>query len=366
MNKISINMTSRPQPLRMEYNKDVSNHTGSLVFSRPIDSDPVHGISLASFISEVGWIQAESRWQGQELKGIELIVNSGGGDLLEALGMYDYIKSLPCPVTARVIGTCGSAATLVVLACSERLISPNGTWYVHMPQGCASGSTREIEETAEYMRTVTNRLVSIYAAETGQGEQAIQAMLENQHWLTADEAVSGGWCTAVDRPVAGGVETPATGIQAFGKRMVAALGIKPRAEDKKDEDDNPSADEPDPDEDDKKEDDDDEVTPAVASALIGNLEVIASQRREIRTLTARLGEKKVQDDAAIEQEVQRRVTAQLAESGVRAGQLPGSGQDKQAGPPAQGTFQNLFSAQTPGELCASVRQFLSARTAKTK
>lgn len=66
------------------------------------------------------------------VKPITFILNSYGGDVYQALGLYDYIRSMTCEVHIQAIGACMSGATLILQAGDRRIISENCTFMMHV------------------------------------------------------------------------------------------------------------------------------------------------------------------------------------------------------------------------------------------
>ena len=62
---------------------------------------------------------------------IHLHIQSGGGDLLPALYVYDFIQGMDAPVVTHVDGFCASAATLIAMGGTRRLITPHSSFLVH-------------------------------------------------------------------------------------------------------------------------------------------------------------------------------------------------------------------------------------------
>jgi ATP-dependent protease ClpP protease subunit len=63
---------------------------------------------------------------------INLLIDSGGGDVDWALRLCDLMTTmLTVPVRGIAVGSCGSAATFVMLHCSERIGTPYARFLIH-------------------------------------------------------------------------------------------------------------------------------------------------------------------------------------------------------------------------------------------
>ena len=153
----------------------------------------------------------------------QVVVNirSTGGDVNDALLIYDALAALDAEVTTRCYGYVASAATLIAQAASEgrREISAGALYLVHAAACAAEGNAAELEARAELLRRSGRPQ-----------EEFAQRMAENNgngRWLSPEETVAAG---LADRIVEGGEtaegERSAVRNLASGwNRLLAALGL---------------------------------------------------------------------------------------------------------------------------------------------
>lgn len=128
---------------------------------------------------------------------ITLRINSGGGDIVEALAIADAIRNAPQQFTAEVYGICGSAATLIALACDRIMMAPSARWMVHEPAFGVHGSIHELRAflaTAEQLRT---DIYALYSQHTGKTPEQLMADHTADRYYTAEEALAYGWVSAI-------------------------------------------------------------------------------------------------------------------------------------------------------------------------
>jgi ATP-dependent Clp protease protease subunit len=65
---------------------------------------------------------------------IEVILNSPGGQLDQALAIYDAMRMIENEVIVLVLGVCASAANIVLLGADERLTTKNSEFMLHEPR----------------------------------------------------------------------------------------------------------------------------------------------------------------------------------------------------------------------------------------
>lgn len=153
-------------------------------------------------------------------------IRSTGGDVNDALLIYEALRALPARVTTRCYGYTASAATLIAQAASEgcREIVSGALYLIHSSVSSAEGNAAELESRAELLRQTDRRLAAIYAARSGRSEEEMAALMAENggsgRWLAPDEAVAAG---LADRVVAEpGAAAPAAGVTARAARPAAA------------------------------------------------------------------------------------------------------------------------------------------------
>jgi ATP-dependent protease ClpP protease subunit len=62
---------------------------------------------------------------------ITVLMNNIGGDVYHMWAMYDLIKACKSHVTVKCVGYCMSAATVILQAADERVLSPNVGFMIH-------------------------------------------------------------------------------------------------------------------------------------------------------------------------------------------------------------------------------------------
>jgi ATP-dependent Clp protease protease subunit len=73
-------------------------------------------------------------------------------------------------------------------AAGKRFALPNSRIMVHQPSGGAQGQASDIEIQAREILTLRHRLNQIYQKHTGQTLASIEAKLERDSYMSADEA----------------------------------------------------------------------------------------------------------------------------------------------------------------------------------
>jgi len=127
-------------------------------------------------------------------KDISFYINSPGGVVSAGLAIYDTMQFIRSPVSTVCIGMAASMGSLLLTAgaAGKRFALPNARVMVHQPSGGAQGQATDIEIQAREILTLRRRLNEIYVKHTGQPVEAIEAKLERDSYMSADEALAFG------------------------------------------------------------------------------------------------------------------------------------------------------------------------------
>jgi ATP-dependent Clp protease protease subunit len=138
---------------------------------------------------------------------ISFYINSPGGVVSAGLAIYDTMQYVRCPVSTVCIGQAASMGSLLLAAGAKgkRYALPNSRIMVHQPSGGAQGQAADIEIQAREILHLRDQLNGIYERHTGQSLAAIEAKLERDSYMSAEEARVFGIVDDVveNRPVTG-------------------------------------------------------------------------------------------------------------------------------------------------------------------
>lgn len=125
---------------------------------------------------------------------ITLHIMSPGGELPTMFTLYDTIKQSRIPVVTINEGACHSAAFIIFLAGTHRLMNSHATFIAHEGSGAMGGSYRENKAAMEQYEKDVAEMRHIIANETGIDEEIITKKFEeSQDWyIRYDEAVEKG------------------------------------------------------------------------------------------------------------------------------------------------------------------------------
>ena len=126
--------------------------------------------------------------------GIQMYINSPGGQVYSGLAIYDTMRMIPNKISTVAVGVTASFGTVLLAAGSkgQRYALPHATIHMHQPLGGAQGQASDIEIQAREILRLKERLNEILAEATGQNIDAIIRDTERDFYMNAQEAVDYG------------------------------------------------------------------------------------------------------------------------------------------------------------------------------
>ena len=143
---------------------------------------------------------SESLANIKKINAKHVIVNirSTGGNVNDALLIFDALKELDAVITTRCYGYVASAATIIAQAASDgqREISPNALYLIHRSESAAEGNSMSMAATVEMLNATDQRIANIYAARSGRSAKSFFDLMNQNNgkgrWLSANEALEAG------------------------------------------------------------------------------------------------------------------------------------------------------------------------------
>ena len=127
-------------------------------------------------------------------KEISMYINSPGGVVTSGLSIYDTMQYIKPKVSTLVIGQAASMGSLLLTAGEPgmRYSLPNSRIMVHQPSGGYQGQATDIMIHAEETLKLKKRLNEIYVKHTGQSLKTVEAALERDNFMAAEDSKKWG------------------------------------------------------------------------------------------------------------------------------------------------------------------------------
>lgn len=132
---------------------------------------------------------------------LNVYVNSPGGDVFDAVAIYNLLKRVEANITMHVDGLAASAASLIVMAGDEIVMGINAMMMIHDPWSFALGNSAEMRKVADTLDTIRGTIVDTYVARTKQSWDKVSQMMLDETWINAEDCKTMGFCDSISSDV---------------------------------------------------------------------------------------------------------------------------------------------------------------------
>lgn len=124
---------------------------------------------------------------------VEVIINSGGGEVMSGSEIYTALKSYAGNVNVKVVGVAASAASVIAMAGDTIEMSPTAQMMIHNASTLAYGDDRAMASASKMLNSVNRGIANAYMNKTGKSEQEILDLMNKESWMSAQDAVDLGF-----------------------------------------------------------------------------------------------------------------------------------------------------------------------------
>lgn len=166
-----------------------------------------------------------------DIDAARIVVNirSTGGDVNDALLIYEALRSTGAQITTRCFGYTASAATIIAQAASEgcREVMSGALYLIHNSISAVEGNAEELAAQTDLLRKTDERLAEIYAQRSGREAESFRLLMSENNgrgrWLSPEEALEAGLCDVVVEHHTPAKSSLAQNIASGFKRLSRAI-----------------------------------------------------------------------------------------------------------------------------------------------
>jgi ATP-dependent Clp protease protease subunit len=125
-------------------------------------------------------------------KDLTVWINSVGGDVFAATGIYDALKNHKGKVTTK-IEIAMSAAGVIAMAGDVVEMSPVGVFMMHNPLSGAKGYASDLRRQADVLDVIKTTIINAFVVKTKKSPAKISAMMDDETWMSANVAIKEGF-----------------------------------------------------------------------------------------------------------------------------------------------------------------------------
>lgn len=120
-------------------------------------------------------------------------INSPGGDMFEGIAIYNLLKAHKGHITVNVLGMAASAASIIAMAGDTINIGKSAFLMIHNCWTYAVGNSQGFAQLSDELTQFDKGMAQIYVDKTGLNERRIIDMLDEETWLSGDDAIEMGF-----------------------------------------------------------------------------------------------------------------------------------------------------------------------------
>ncbi len=128
---------------------------------------------------------------------IAVRINSPGGDAFEGLAIGNLLRSTKKPIDVFVDGIAASAASIIAMAGHTRTMGANAMLMIHNAWTLCAGDGNDMRKMADTLDKISDSIAQTYMERTGKSLDDIKALMDAETWMSAQDAVDGGFATGI-------------------------------------------------------------------------------------------------------------------------------------------------------------------------
>lgn len=123
---------------------------------------------------------------------VTLEIASNGGEVDPATEIYTALHNYGGPVTANIVANAYSAGTIIAMGADKVQMSPGAKMMIHNASSGAEGNYHDMDKASGMLKATNEAIANMYAAKTGKPVQDFLDLMDQETWLTADDAIKLG------------------------------------------------------------------------------------------------------------------------------------------------------------------------------
>lgn len=165
-------------------------------------------INIFGDIASEGWFSSESSVSSyslvrqleelQDVKTINVHLNSYGGEVAEGLAIYNALKNHKAKVKTHVDGFACSIASVIFMAGDERIMNKSSLLMIHNAWTFAEGNAEALRKQADDLDIITSASITAYLEKVNISESQLRKLMDQESWLTPEQCIDMGFATSVN------------------------------------------------------------------------------------------------------------------------------------------------------------------------
>jgi ATP-dependent protease ClpP protease subunit len=128
---------------------------------------------------------------------IAVRINSPGGDAFEGMAIRSVLRSTKKPIDVYIDGIAASIASIIAMAGDTITMAPGSMMMIHDAWSMCVGNNEDMRKMADTLERVSASIAQVYAERTGLPVADVAALMDEETWMNAEQAVKAGFATHV-------------------------------------------------------------------------------------------------------------------------------------------------------------------------
>jgi len=137
---------------------------------------------------------------GRQNVPLKINIFSFGGNSFEGLAIHGLLSRHQGNKRVVIDGAAASAAGLIAMAGDEIVMPSTSFFMLHNAWTVGVGGADDLRKDADLMDRINNNYAQVYASKTGLSMEDVKSLMDQESWLTAEEALGFGFATEVASP----------------------------------------------------------------------------------------------------------------------------------------------------------------------
>ena len=150
--------------------------------------------------------------EGLDVDEIIVNINSYGGEVAEGIAIYNMLKNHTAKVTTHCVGMACSMASVIFMACDERIMDDASLLMIHNAWTRVSGNANELRRQADDLETVNSLSVKAYMNRINISQEELQQLMDDESFIKAEDALTMGFATGLNKDDADGYSQSAKNL----------------------------------------------------------------------------------------------------------------------------------------------------------
>ena len=146
--------------------------------------------------SSAGMVQAIKALP-ENISNINIRINSYGGEVAEGLTIYNTLKTCGKHVTTTIDGFACSAASMIFMAGTERIINNSSLLMIHNALTYTVGNAEQLRKEADDLEKINEQIIKTYMEHVNITIDEVKKMMDDETWITPEEALEKGFASEI-------------------------------------------------------------------------------------------------------------------------------------------------------------------------